>query len=128
MISAKARRGKISRRKREFAFVWHRLTKDPWLFLSWLGRNLERDGECVLFRGSRSRDGYARVSLRKNGERCTVDAHRLFLILQLGEPIPVGYDAGHADGCKHRNCVAHVFKQPFHENAITDAEGEHFGH
>lgn len=126
-LRAKTRRGKISRRKKEFAVVRHHIERRPQAFYAYLLRKVKQVGNCFVWTGSKRRTGYGRVSLRMNGERYTIDAHRLFLILALGHPIPVGYDAGHRPECKHRNCVLHVFKQRFDENAVTDPDGAHFG-
>ncbi len=127
-LHAATRRGKISRRKREFKFVMHHVKKRGYLFAVYLRSKLRQDGDCQRWTGSRKRAGYGRLTLRMNGERLSIDVHRLFLILKLKTPIPVGYDAGHQQGCPHRDCVAHVFKQHFADNAETDPTGSHFRH
>lgn len=125
-LSAATRRGKASRRAREFEFVAHHLRKKNlpgWLF----DRCTPQINGCLLWNGTRNKAGYGRITLRMDGERITIDVHRLALILELRTAIPLGFDAGHAAGCPHRHCVKHVFKQPFAENAVTDPTGSHFG-
>jgi hypothetical protein len=45
-----------------------------------------------------------------NGQRTTLGAHRVFLILALGRPIRDKYEAGHHT-CHNRLCMRHVEEQ-----------------
>lgn len=129
MLHAATRRGKVSRRRLEFAVIRDQIDRRSAAFYTRIRNRLrlEPDG-CITYQGTRGRTGYAQLTFRYRGRFITIHAHRLFLILQLGCPIPLGYDAGHTHDCKHRHCVAHVFQQPWQDNAATDPTGEHLPH
>lgn len=127
MLYAKTRRGKKSRRQLEFNVVRDQIVRRSQAFYARLLRNLQQVGDCIVYGGALSKNGYAYVTFRYKGQHVTIHAHRLFLILRLGTPIPVGIDAGHEFGCPHRHCVKHVFAQPFVDNAVTDPKGANFG-
>lgn len=88
-------------------------------FISRLQRQVEGAGQCVLFKGSKRSNGYGRMSFRFNRQHLNIDVHRLFLILMMGRPIRIGFDAGHESGCPFRHCVRHIFEQDLYENAVT---------
>lgn len=123
MLRAKTRRGKKSRRKLEYAVIRDQIERRSAVFYKRLLRNLERVGECFVYKGARTADGYAGINFIYRGRHIKIHAHRVFLILQLGYPIPLGIDAGHKAGCGRRDCVLHVFPQPYYENAVTNGHG-----
>lgn len=125
-LHARTRRGKISRRKLEFAIIRDQMKRDSKRLYARLLRNIKQVGECFVYTSAINRDGYANVSFKYKGRHHSIHAHRIFLMFQLGTPIPLGIDAGHQFGCPHRNCVLHVFAQPFDDNALTDPKGRHF--
>lgn len=126
MLYAKTRRGKKSRRNLEFAVIRDQIERRSKAFYARLLRHLHRVGDCIVYNGSTVNCGYAAINFSYKGRHVQIHAHRVFLILKLGTPIPVGIDAGHEFGCPHRNCVLHVFAQPYEDNAVTDKNGENF--
>lgn len=123
-MMSRRRRGKPSRRQLEFEVVRHHVKKNKVAFIARLQRNVEVSGDCVLWRGSKKSDGYARLNFRYKGGHVQIDAHRLFLILQIAQPIPQGFEAGHRAGCPHRNCVRHVFLQHYKDNLAARDNGK----
>lgn len=119
----KQRSGKVKRRQLEFDVV--RVQSRSNRFAARLRKHIQPLDGCFVYNGSRQ-NGYARMNFRHNGKHVSIHAHRVFLIIKLGRPIRIGYDAGHTSECRHRHCVLHVIEQHHTENAITDPTGDHF--
>jgi hypothetical protein len=75
---------------------------------------------CLLWTGSRFRNGYGRVFVgsRLDGSRRQLLAHRVAYELFVG-PIPIGLTLDHvkARGCRYRHCVEWAHLEP-----VTQAE------
>lgn len=71
----------------------------------------ERDGDCLVWRGSKTRDGYGFISVAGRLEM----THRYAWIAEYG-PVPDGYEVDHA--CGNRACcdVTHLRLATRHEN------------
>lgn len=118
----KYREGKIRRRKLEFQVVRDQIQRRGSAFYQRIRARLEQCGDCFVYRGSKNPNGYARVNFKYKGQHVGIDAHRLFLLLKLGRPIRLGFDAGHT--CGKRDCVLHIMEQHYTSNALTDPDGE----
>lgn len=129
------RRGVKERRHREFRAVVRAVKRDKARFIRRLqglvtegpivyldeGPDGKPIGNCIRFLGAKTKDGYGRLNMmEKGGKHFQIYAHRLFLILRLGRPIRMDHDAGHMQGCPHRDCVRHVFEQHYAENCNTN--------
>jgi len=64
----------------------------------WLERS-EQVGDCLIWRGAPSPDGYAKVRY----ERKTIGLHRIAYAFWRG-PIPAGCDVHHIENCTSRAC------------------------
>jgi hypothetical protein len=110
------RRGSVERRRAEFAAISQAVRKNKARFIRRLQGLVRVDGTCVRFLGSHTKDGYGRMNLtyisnNHRARRIQIYAQRLFLILKLGRSIKMEHDAGHEEGCPHRDCVLHLFEQ-----------------
>lgn len=112
------RKGNVARRRLEFEVIKRQVVRHKERFIRRLQGLVDaRPDGCVLFLGSKRKDGYARMNfVTTRGDHVQVDAQRVFLILALGRPIKIGYDAGHEAFCQHRHCVRHLFEQSMHDN------------
>lgn len=91
----------------EFDLVAHHVRKDKERFIQRLQRNVEVDGECVVWVGARNNKGYARMNLRApGGAHRQLTVHRVFAILATKAPIPYGHEVDHV--CQRRDCVRHL--------------------
>lgn len=88
----------------------------------WMRRSVTPDGDCWIWTGSRTRNGYGQLGI--HGARYM--AHRAFYMYFVGE-IPEGLDLDHL--CRNRACV-----NPWHLDPVTrsvnllrgDTERTHF--
>lgn len=113
------RMGSKERRALEFAAIKDQVTRRKDGFMRRLQRNIEQIGECLCYKGSVDHKGYARLNIRYRGEHVSIHAHRLFLILKIKKPIPLGFEAGHLPECEHRTCVKHLRLEHYTSNAAT---------
>lgn len=117
------RNGKMTRRLMEFSVVRDQVKRRKNKFIEHLLRHLPKESDlagCLNFIGAISPDGYGSLSFRHKGEHVRIHVHRIFMILQLGKPIPVGHDAGHTSTCRSRSCVRHIELQHHKDNAVTN--------
>lgn len=114
----------------EFAVVLDQVRRRKEAFIARLQSLVYADGPCILYKGAKNVNGYGRMNFRfKDHRRRTreashvqIEAHRLFLILRLGTPIPTDREAGHYF-CHNEACVRHVELQTREQNlAIRDAQ------
>lgn len=65
---------------------------------------------CLLWTGTKTRDGYGRISV--SGQMRVV--HQVAWKLETGAPVPDGLFLDHvkARGCRHRNCVKVTHLEP----------------
>lgn len=85
-----------------------------------LSKHLRAIGDCKVYDGTLDHKGYARLNIYYQGRRVTIHSHRLFLIMKIRKPIPLSFEAGHSEECKHRNCVVHVRLEHYKKNAATN--------
>lgn len=116
------RRGRVERRRAEFAAIQQAVRKNKQRLIRRLQGLVRTDGDCIRFLGSHTKDGYGRLNFtyktaHSQTRHIQIYAHRAFLILKLGRPIKMDHDAGHEEGCKHRDCVCHVFEQHWTTNS-----------
>lgn len=122
------RNGKLRRRRLEFNAIMYNVRKNKERFTARLQRRIVKVGNCLCYRGTLDQKGYARLNLSYKPEGATqrrivtIGAHRLFLIMKLGRPIARSHEAGHAEECKHRTCVAHLREEHYRLNAVTNAK------
>ena len=117
------RAGNPARRQLEFDVVRDQTMRRKDAFVARLVSHLHARGECMVYEGTLDHKGYARLNFRYRGMNVTIHAHRVFLIMQIGKPIPLGYEAAHEKGCQHRTCVAHVRLEHYKKNAATNKHG-----
>ena len=83
-----------------------------------LANSFQDENGCWLWLGTKSRDGYGRISLWITGEgrRRVLQAHRLSYTVFIGE-IPPGHDLDHSLGCL-RCCIHpnHLVPKPYKEH------------
>lgn len=93
-------------------------------FIARLQRRVKPDGACLLYNGSLT-EGYPRINLRYKGKHLSIKAHRVFMILKHGKPLPMGCDVGHTPECHSRACVKHIELEIRTINSYTDPQGSH---
>ena len=114
-----SRKGNKSRRELEFKAVMYQVKKNKTRFINRLQNRIVSVNECLIYKGTKDHKGYARLNLRYLGQHITIHAHRLFLILKIGKPIPLAMEAGHLPRCSSRCCVKHVQLEHYKKNAAT---------
>ena len=117
---SQSRKGNPETRKLEFDVIMDQVKRRKEAFAARLAKHLRTKGECRLYAGTLDHKGYARLNFRYQGRHVSIHAHRLFLIMKLRKPIPLEYEAGHEECCKHRNCVIHVRLEHYKKNASTN--------
>ena len=115
-----SRMGRAERRRLEFNVVTDQIARRREAFQQRLQRRIRPVGECFCFDGTLDHKGYARMNFRFKGEHVSIHAHRVFLIMKLGRPIRLGYEAGHLPACEHRTCVAHLREEHYKTNCLTN--------
>lgn len=125
MSMSARRQGRPRRRQLEFEVVRDAVRRDKARFIARLEGCVKAVGECQLWTKSACPSGYGRTTLwsERLKKNVSIHAHRLFLILKLGRPIRVGYEAGHEAGCVDSLCVRHVEEQHWQENLKQQARG-----
>ena len=106
-----------TRAQKEYDVLLDQATRRHKEFWARIRRNLEIIGECRVWTGAISKNGYPRMNIRLSNPRRTfqLEMHRAFLIMQTHAPIPEGYEAGHYE-CHNRACVRHVRLETRQEN------------
>lgn len=117
--NGQSREGNKVRRLLEFEAIVDQVKRRKEAFIERLNNRLEKKGYCRLYKGNLDHKGYARLNIRFKGKIITIHAHRLFLILKIKKPIPLGFEAGHLSNCTSRRCVVHVALQHYKDNAAS---------
>lgn len=84
-----------------------------------LSRLIKRESSgCIIFEGTRNRDGYAKLNFRHEGAHVQLYAHRVFWTLANGREIPSNRVLDHV--CRNRACVnpAHLQLVSVKTNAL----------
>lgn len=104
----------------EFDLIVRQVRADKERFIARLQRNVEVEGECVVWTGSCNNRGYPRMNLRgAGGTHHQLGVHRVFAMLQTCAPIPYGHEVDHE--CQNRRCVRHL-------NVVTSLRNKQLVH
>jgi hypothetical protein len=82
------------------------VTKNKEGMMARLMGSVIKNGDCILWTRRRDPNGYARLSIRVNGQRKNYYVHHVFWTLINKRPIPVGMEVHHT--CANRLCIKHV--------------------
>lgn len=111
------RKGSASRRRLEFEVVHDQLTRRREAFTARLERWVRPAGECRIWIGKpAASNDYRVISFKYKGKHVVIAVQRLFLIMKLGRPIRLGYEAGHT--CGDHTCVVHLEEQHYKDNLL----------